>query len=82
MTQTALDLSPRRLPNVEHLKPQAQTIARHLREHGSITDLEALRLYRIRRLSGRIYEIRGAGWTIETRNEPHDGGYHARYVLP
>lgn len=81
MSQATLDLSPSRRPRIDHLKPQAQQVGRHLVEHGSITDLEALDLYRIRRLSGRIYELRGADWPIETRNEPHAGGYHARYVL-
>lgn len=33
------------------------------------------------RLSGYIHQLRGKGFTIETRDEKHDGGIHGRYFL-
>jgi len=33
------------------------------------------------RLAARIHDLRQQGHEIETINEPHNGGTHARYVL-
>lgn len=41
-----------------------ERILRHLRDFGSITTLEAFRDYGITRLSGRIYDLRHAGYHI------------------
>jgi len=49
---------------VAHLKPQTQTVARHLEEHGSLTAKEA-RVYGIDRLAARIAELRVV-WRVET----------------
>lgn len=43
---------------------QKEKILNHLKEHGRITDLEAYRMYAIRRLGARIYDLRADGYTI------------------
>lgn len=40
---------------------QTDRILRHLREHGSITPLEALREFGCMRLGARIYDLKRAG---------------------
>lgn len=47
---------------------QKQTILEHLKQHGSITDLEAYRKYAIRRLGARIYDLRDEGYKITTED--------------
>lgn len=82
--QLALAFEARRRPRVDHLKPQAQALAAWLVEHGSVTSEEARAIPvkpMITRLSGRILELRQAGWMITTETERHEGGTHARYVL-
>lgn len=37
---------------------QCEKILAHLKKYGSITDLEAYEMYSVRRLSGRIFELR------------------------
>jgi len=58
----------------------------HLREHGEITQREAISLYGCYRLAARIHEFREAGYIIDTIMEDHKNRYgrvgqHARYVL-
>ena len=43
-----------------------ELILDHLLEYGSITDLEALDLYKCRRLAQYIYLLRKDGYEIET----------------
>jgi len=43
---------------------QRQQVLNHLREHGFITPLDALRRYGCFRLSARIYELRSQGYPI------------------
>lgn len=45
---------------------QNQAILKHLKKHRKITPLEALRLYGVFRLSGRVLELRQAGNRIKT----------------
>lgn len=47
---------------------QKETVLKHLQEHGSITDLTAYRLYAIRRLGARIWDLRDEGYKIKTEN--------------
>lgn len=64
------------------LSPQCQQILRVLTEHGSTTKREAMLLSPpCFNLPGRIYDLRNSGHTIESREEPHEGGTHTRYVL-
>lgn len=45
---------------------QNDKLAKHLKEHGSITALDAFRLYGIYRCSARIYNLRESGYQIDT----------------
>jgi hypothetical protein len=45
---------------------QAQTVLKHLRENEHLTSLEAIMLYRIPRLAARVYDLRQAGYDIES----------------
>ena len=47
---------------------QKETILKHLKEHGKITDLTAYRLYAIRRLGARIWDLRDDGYIIRTED--------------
>ena len=47
---------------------QKDLILQHLQEHGKITDLEAYKLYAIRRLGARIWDLRADGHKIVTKN--------------
>lgn len=60
---------------------QNEMILLHLKQHGSITPLDALGAYGCFRLSGRIFELRSMGYDIETVNETKDGKTYARYFL-
>lgn len=65
------------------MKPQTIQIAEYLQEHGSITAREAMQLSPpCFRLAPRILEIRRelGEQKVQTINEPHEGGTHARYV--
>ena len=48
------------------MKSQNQIILDHLERYGSITNMDAVHLYGICRLSGRIHELRKKGYKIET----------------
>lgn len=45
---------------------QCEQVLRHMREHGSISTIEAFFDYGITRLSARIWELRNDGYEIET----------------
>ena len=47
---------------------QKEKILAHLQKHGSITDLDAYRLYAIRRLGARIYDLRADGFKIRSQD--------------
>jgi hypothetical protein len=56
---------------------QRQAVAAHLRQHGGITDYQALVRYGCHQLRTRICELRQDGWRIETA----DDGWPGHYVL-
>ena len=58
---------------------QSERIVRHLREHGSITSLEALEDYGIMRLASRVADLKKAGVPAEIDIYP--GLYHAFDML-
>ena len=63
-------------------KTQCNRLLRHLQTHKrGITDLDAYNLYQIRRLSGRIYDLRKRGFNIETVYDSYvnDDGHYVRY---
>ena len=63
-------------------KSQEQLILRHLREAGSITQIEAAGLYKVRSLTRRIRTLRERGYKIhsERRTDPM-GQRYVRYHL-
>jgi hypothetical protein len=61
---------------------QNQVLIRHLRSNQYITQLEAIGLYRVFNLKGRIDELRKAGHPIVTdMRTDATGKRYARYVL-
>lgn len=64
------------------LSPQAQTVYVHLEKAGSITNVEAHSVLRVRSVSRRITELRDAGFSI-TKEQKKDstGQRYVRYVL-
>ena len=63
---------------------QKKMILAHLKEHGSLTGLQALRHPQIQsmRLAARIYDLRCAGHKIETQRwRTNSGKTVARYWL-
>lgn len=65
---------------------QNEMIANHLREFGTITQMEAINEYGVYRLSARIHDLRAQGMDIETIDNVRLNRYgvkvrFARYVL-
>lgn len=65
---------------------QRDRILRHLKDHGSLTTLEALSEYGIMRCASRIDELRKDGWPIQTVPQQGYNRYgekttYAKYVL-
>jgi len=65
---------------------QTEKILRYMKEHGSITPMEALRHIRCFRLGARIFDLRAEGIEIKKSMESHkdeDGNVvrYARYSL-
>lgn len=65
---------------------QRVLVLEHLKNRGSITSMEAFRLYGITRLSGIIFRLRGSGYIIDSDSETTKNRYgkevtYARYRL-
>lgn len=57
-------------------------IITHLKSHGSITSLQALKLYGCFRLAARIYDLRNKGYKIDAQRwKTRSGKSVARYWL-
>lgn len=52
------------MKNVDHNPTQNERIIKYLKEHGSITQIEALRDLGIMRLASRISDLRQLGYSI------------------
>jgi hypothetical protein len=64
------------------LTPQATKVLAHLQSVGSITNVEANAVHRVRSLSRRITEIQDAGVRIaKTRRRDVTGQVYVRYSL-
>ena len=66
---------------------QTTKILRHIRQHGSITPLEALQEYGIMRLASRMCDIKRAGFEVHKEMETSNNRYgeavrYARYTIP
>ena len=63
---------------------QTQTVLKYLQTHKKgLTSMKAFWLWRITRLSAKIYDLREKGYHIVTLKEPNTftSGTHGRYVL-
>lgn len=63
-----------------------QKVLEHLKEHGTITSLEAIELYGATRLSAIIFNLRKRGFDIETVDLPFTDrfgtkSHYGKYVL-
>lgn len=63
-----------------------QKVLEHLKEHGSITSLEAIELYGATRLSAIIFNLRKQGFDIETIDLPFTDrfgtkSHYGKYIL-
>mgnify|MGYP001557341875 CR=1 FL=1 len=55
-------------------------VLRHLQNNTTITPIEALAEYNCYRLAARIYELRQAGYMIETTMKESEGDSYACYI--
>jgi hypothetical protein len=64
------------------LKPQAQTVLDHLVAHGSITNVEANAVHKVRSVSSRISEIQKASYVVGKKTHADATGQkYVRYTL-
>lgn len=68
------------------MKKQCRRMIEHMREHGSISSLEAQTEYGIMRAASRVNELRNMGYGITTtmekgRNRCGEATRYARYTL-
>ena len=64
------------------INKQTDMILAYLREHGSITPIEAMKEFGCMRLAARIADLKAAGYLINTFTEisRNKGGYKVRYA--
>ena len=67
-------------------KTQTSVVLAHMQKHGSITSMEAFDLYGVTRLSAVVFNLRAAGYSIESVTEHTVNRYgrrvaYARYEL-
>lgn len=60
---------------------QNNSILEHLKNIGSITPLEALKLYGCFRLGARCYDLKKMGFNIKTEIVKDNGKHFAKYSL-
>lgn len=64
------------------LYPSAKIILKHLKKRNTISPMEALTAYGTMRLAARIFDLRTAGFNIETTMHQDEVGHkYARYTL-
>jgi hypothetical protein len=64
------------------MKPATRDVLTYLQRHGSITPMQALNELGCYRLGARIWELRDAGYPIDTETVSTPSGKHfAKYVL-
>ena len=56
-------------------KSQMLMIREHLRTKGTITSMEAIKLYGCTRLSAKIFNLKRAGWEIDSIPTPGTNRY-------
>ncbi len=60
---------------------QIEQVLEYLKEHGSITSMDAIVEFGCTRLAAKVFELRKQGYNIETIKEKGKRGYYARYKL-
>lgn len=80
ISTTNLEVNGARLTRLVPLAKQKEQVLAHLKEHGSITSMDAIKLYWITRLSQYIYLLRNDGCPIEDVIECKDGKHWKRYL--
>ena len=61
---------------------QEKQILSHMKKHGSITQIQALKRYQCFRLAARIYDLKSKGFKVETQKwRTRSGKDVARYWL-
>lgn len=64
------------------MKPQTAAVLKHLQQHGSITNVEANAVHKIRSVSSRITELAKLGYVIsKTRKVDATDQPYVRYTL-
>lgn len=64
------------------MKPQTAAVLKHLQQHGSITNVEANAVHKIRSVSSRITELAKLGYVIsKTRKVDATDQPYVRYAL-
>jgi hypothetical protein len=64
----------------DDLKPLGATILKHLRKRRSISPLEAMNTYGTMRLAAQIFDLREAGFSINSvEKRAEDGQKYTRY---
>ena len=70
------------MASVNRVSPTQNTLVlRHLEQGHALTSLTAFRLWNLTRLSGRIFELRKAGYNIEATKERSGRNSYAVYRL-
>ena len=70
------------MASVNRVSPSQNTLVlRHLEQGHALTSLTAFRLWNLTRLSGRIFELRKAGYNIEATKEGSGRAQYAVYRL-
>lgn len=63
------------------MKTQEEMILDYLKEHGSITSMQAFQRLGITRLSARVYDLRDHGHNVVTETVTKNGKRYAAYKL-
>lgn len=64
------------------LSPQARTVLLHMKRRGHISNMQALTVYGISRLAACVYEIRQAGYDVNSEHKRDDAGHkYTNYSL-
>ena len=69
------------LPDADNYETQTQMVLNHIKQHGSITSLQAFKLYNITRISHAILQLRKAGYGIKTTMQKSKVNKHKRYGI-
>lgn len=56
-------------------------VLNHIQTKGSITSWEAIKRYRITRLSAMIYNLKKMGYAVKCQWENRNGKHYKRYYL-